>query len=133
MTFLLDTNIVIHIGDQEITTSERLATLTEPKRLSVVTVAELEGGIAAVPEQGAVRRAILSEMMLTFGVIALDTEITRAYARILAATGFSRSRILDRLIAATAIVHDLTLITMNGPDFRDIPGLKLEVWPRPAQ
>ena len=32
------------------------------------------------------------------------------------------------MIVATALVHDLTLVTMNGADFNDIAGLKLEVW-----
>jgi predicted nucleic acid-binding protein len=43
-----------------------------------------------------------------------------------------RSRILDRMIAAQAISTGITLITMNGDDFRDIPGLNLEVWPSPS-
>ena len=32
------------------------------------------------------------------------------------------------MIAATALAHDLTLITANGGDFTDIEGLKLMVW-----
>ena len=38
-----------------------------------------------------------------------------------------RSRALDLLIAATAPEHDLTLVTRNTDDYRDIPGLKLFV------
>lgn len=34
-----------------------------------------------------------------------------------------RSRILDLMIAATAIEHDLTLVTRNRADYSDIPRL----------
>lgn len=44
------------------------------------------------------------------------------------ATDFSRRRIIDRMIAAQALLHDATLVTMNGEDFKDIPGLKLLIW-----
>lgn len=33
------------------------------------------------------------------------------------------------MIAATALVHGLVLITLNGRDFTDVPDLDLEVWP----
>jgi hypothetical protein len=33
-----------------------------------------------------------------------------------------------RMIAATALVEGLTLITVNGEDFRDVPGLEFLVW-----
>lgn len=62
-------------------------------------------------------------------VIPLDRKVVNAYALVIARTGFSRRKILDRLIAATALVHDLTLATTNGEDFRDVPDLRLEVWP----
>ena len=55
----------------------------------------------------------------------------RAYTLIVSTLGYSRPLILDRMIAATALVHDLLLITMNGADFRDVPELKLEVWDLP--
>ena len=38
---------------------------------------------------------------------------------------------LDLRIAAVALVHDLTLVTHNTADFRNIPGVRLEDWLAP--
>jgi tRNA(fMet)-specific endonuclease VapC len=38
---------------------------------------------------------------------------------------------IDLWIAATALVHDLTLVTHNSRDFAQIPGLRLEDWLAP--
>ncbi len=35
---------------------------------------------------------------------------------------------IDLLIAATALVHDLTLVTHNTKDFARIPDLRIEDW-----
>ena len=51
-----------------------------------------------------------------------------AYSAIIGACGFSRRLIVDRMIAATAIARDLTLVTLNPRDFRGIPGLKVADW-----
>jgi predicted nucleic acid-binding protein len=38
---------------------------------------------------------------------------------------------MDLLIAATALIHDLTLVTHNTIDFRSIPDLRLSDWIAP--
>lgn len=130
MAWLLDTNVAIYLRDLEPTVSARVADLSGETALSLVTLVELEGGIDGTRDALG-RRAALDALLASMTVLALDRATVAAYATILRETGFSRPRILDRLIAATAIVHGLTLVTVNGADFRDIPDLNLEVWPAP--
>jgi tRNA(fMet)-specific endonuclease VapC len=40
-----------------------------------------------------------------------------------------RARALDLLLAATALEHDLTLVTGNTEDYSDIPGLRMHSRP----
>jgi tRNA(fMet)-specific endonuclease VapC len=37
----------------------------------------------------------------------------------------------DVMIAAVALVHNLTLVTHNTADFQRIPGLRLDDWLKP--
>ena len=37
----------------------------------------------------------------------------------------------DLMIASVALVYDLTLVTHNTADFRNIPGLRLDDWLTP--
>ena len=37
-------------------------------------------------------------------------------------------KLLDRMIAAQAIVHRASLVTMNASDYADIPNLSLVSW-----
>ncbi len=62
----------------------------------------------------------MSVLTLDFG----ESEIA-CYRRIVEANAFSRRKVADRMTAATALSHDLTLVTLNGRDFRDVPDLKL--------
>ena len=68
-------------------------------------------------------------MLSLFPVIDFDGDCADVYRDIVEACGYSRRKVIDRLIAATAISRDLTLISCNGKDFADIPDLSLEVWP----
>ena len=130
---LLDTSVAIYLRDQHLAIQERVAALSDNKAISLVTLVELEGGVVREPRYAAARRELLDALVRSVDILPFDQAIVSVYAEILGRTGFSRPRILDRLIAATAIVHDLTLVTINGPDFRDIPALKLEVWPAATQ
>jgi tRNA(fMet)-specific endonuclease VapC len=67
-------------------------------------------------------------MLEAMPTIAFDDECADAYAEILAAAGYSRRKLLDRMIAAQALVHKATLVTMNPPDFADVAGLDTFVW-----
>lgn len=130
---LLDTSIAVHLRDQEETTARRLAERSLAASISLITLVELEGGIAANPAHATDRRAALMVLLKRVIVLPFNQDVVDVYGRIIRTAGFSRPRILDRLIAATAIVNDIPLATINGPDFRDVPGLKLEVWAAPAQ
>lgn len=133
MRLLLDTNVAILVRDGDEYALTRFDVSVDDVVISLVTLIELEGGITSEIHCAVERRHGLERLLDWATVMPVDRFVVDAYADILRHTGFSRRKILDRLIASTAIVHDLTLVTTNGDDFRDIPGLALEVWPVPAQ
>ena len=53
----------------------------------------------------------------------------KPYGAIVASAGYSRRKLLDRMIVAQALAHRATLVTFNPEDFSDIPGLSSLVWP----
>ena len=133
MSVLIDTNVAIFLADDREEVKRRIGMLDDTPVISLITLVELEGGVYADHDLFLQRRRHLDELLVWARVMPCDRAVVRAYANIVASLGFARSRLLDRLIAATAIVHDLTLITTNGPDFANIPGLRLDIWPRPTQ
>jgi predicted nucleic acid-binding protein len=128
MTYMLDTNVAIHLRDRDEAIMDKLATLSGAVVLSVVTQIELEGGVYADPAKAGLRRPRLDAMLEALPVVAFDDAAAAAYRRILEAQGYSRRKVLDRMIAAQAIVHHATLVTRNPDDFRDVPGLHLLAW-----
>jgi len=133
MAVLIDTNIAILLRDREPRTTARIGTLGGDAFISIVTHVELEGGVVRKPALAATRRASLDVLLQSLVVLPFDQRSAAAYRAIVETAGFNRQRLLDRMIAATALVHDLPLITCNGGDFRDVPGLKLEVWENPEE
>jgi predicted nucleic acid-binding protein len=131
--YLIDTNIAIYLRDVEPTIASRVERLPVTPSISILTWVELEAGVHRDPANAAKRRANLDSLLALLPMLGLEGDTITAYGRIVAACGFSRQKIIDRLIAATALVNDLTLVTVNAADFRDIPGLRLEAWPAPGQ
>lgn len=122
--FLLDTNICIYLLNRpDRDTALRIAQRMEQCEfgevaLSAISAAELSVGGERRGE-GPTIKAFINE----FPVLAFDDECATHYA----AMPFRRAS-FDRLIAATALRHDLVVVTNNVADFADIPGLKVENW-----
>ncbi|CAN5531065.1 type II toxin-antitoxin system VapC family toxin [soil metagenome] len=128
MTHLLDTNIAIYLRDGDPVVTARIAALTGPVLLSIISLVELEGGVHREPREAGVRRARLDVMLDALPVLDFDREAADAYRMIVEVAGYSRRKILDRMIAAQALVHRAALVTRNAADFQDIPGLELIEW-----
>jgi len=128
VAYVLDTNVAIHLRDGDPTISARIAALDDAILLSIVTRVELEGGVYRDPADAPARRARLDTLLRAIPVLAFDDAAADAYAAIVASAGYSRRKLLDRMIAAQALVHRATLVTMNADDFRDIAGLETIAW-----
>jgi len=128
LSLLLDTNIAILLRDGDPHITAAVARAGEGVFLSIVTQVELEGGVYRDPAQAAVRRARLDVMLQSLPVAPFDEAAVLAYRAIVEAAGYSRRKLLDRMIAAQALVHHATLVTRNAADFADIPKLSLETW-----
>lgn len=126
--YVIDTNIAIGLRDRDVAMIRRVAGLGEDVLLSIVSRVELEGGVYRDPARAASRRQRLDLTLASLQVLPFDERAAAAYGAIVKTSGYSRRKILDRMIAAQALVADATLVTLNAADFSDIPGLKLLAW-----
>jgi len=94
--------------------------------LSAVSIGEIQAGIEITREQDTDKAAQieqwLKQVAATYNVLAMDAEIFRVWAKLMHRT--SETLYEDAMIAATALCHDLTVVTRNIADFRDF-GVKL--------
>ena len=133
MTHLLDANIIIAILKGKTngqSASRRLAELPADE-VAVCSVVEAELWHGAekyrVPQQ---RRDELRELLAPHDSLPFDSLCVPHYARIRHHLE-QEGQIIggnDLLIAATALAHDLTLVTNNAAEFRRVPGLRVEDW-----
>ncbi len=128
MSIPLDTNVAIHLRDGNGEVIAKITALEGAVLFSVVSRVELEGGVYRDSAQAPGRRPRLNAMLDILPILAFDDAAGDAYRTIVEAAGYSRRKLLDRMVAAQALVHRATLVTMNGEDVRDIPGLSLLEW-----
>jgi tRNA(fMet)-specific endonuclease VapC len=125
---LIDTSIAIGLRENVQNVGDRFAKLSDLPSLSIVSVVELEGGVAAAPEGRDTRRRSLDQLYANLDVLSFTEREAAAYRDIVSTVGFSRRLVIDRMIAATAITNRLALATLNPRDFGAIPGLEVEDW-----
>jgi predicted nucleic acid-binding protein len=129
LALLLDTGIVVDLVNRVEATTKRVHGV-DSLYLSVVSQVELETGLFMDGELDPVLRARRDAVLERVESLPFTEREVAAYAAIIAAMGFSRRLVVDRMIAATALAHGLTVATLNPRDFRAIPGLSLEDWAR---
>jgi toxin FitB len=136
--WILDTNVVselrkVRLGRANVRVA-LWADSVEPVDLylSVITVQELEIGVLLVerrdPTQGAVFRAWLDTQVLpTFAdrILPVDTAVAQCSAKLHVP---NPRPVRDCLIAATALVHGMTIVTRNVADFEPCGVRLLNPW-----
>jgi tRNA(fMet)-specific endonuclease VapC len=128
VAYLLDTNIAIHARDGTDTVLDKLVEHDGEVLLSALSLAELQRGLYRDPSVTALRQLRLQALLRALPVIPFDAAGAEAYGRIIAQCGWVRGRDFDRMIAGHAISTQSVLVTNNGADFRDIPGLTVADW-----
>ena len=133
MGVILDSSVWIDVERGRLSPRD-VASLTgdEPVYLAPPILAELEYGVhrAATDAQRAKRASALARIRKKPCLI-MDKDTGEMFGRIAAmldASGKpSTHRTHDLWIAASAIQHNLKVLTRNGSDFTDIPGLDVLV------
>mgnify|MGYP001602117289 CR=1 FL=1 len=126
MKYLLDTNILVeHIrGKKRI----EIDVLEKGSAISIITQAELYYG-AHKSNDPRKTLTIITRLLHDLGlrVQTLDEDIVSEFGKIKADIEIKGTRLedFDLLIAATAKVENLTLVTKNLKHFKRIAGLKL--------
>ncbi len=120
--FLLDTNVVSELRRVR-PHGAVLAWIAdvpdEQLFISAVTAGEIQAGIEITRGQDEPKarelEAWLDNVLASYGVLPMDTHAFREWGTLM--HGKSDTLSEDAMIAATALVHRLTVVTRNGSDF----------------
>ena len=136
--YLLDTNVVSELRKAKsgkadknvIAWAESIPVIN--LHLSVITILEIETGILLVerrdPAQGAVLRSWLnSHVFPAFSgrILAVDVSVAQCCAKLHVPDPRSDR---DAIIAATALIHGMTVVTRNTDDFESTGVKILNPW-----
>jgi predicted nucleic acid-binding protein len=124
MTYLLDTNVLSETRKRQpaASVSGWLASVPPDRlHLSVLTLGEIEQGIARIAGRGDRQQAAALEHWLREVETGFEDRVLSVTLPVAAAWGRQQHArplpVLDALIAATARVHGLTVVTRNVKDF----------------
>ncbi|MGG1948543.1 type II toxin-antitoxin system VapC family toxin [Trinickia sp. NRRL B-1857] len=125
--YLVDTNVVNEVRKRDRADKGVMAFFRQAAQkdadlyLSVVTVGELRRGVEIIRHRGDEHQATRLEKWLegvlgefASNILAVDEEIGQLWGRLRVP---HPEHSLDKLIAATALIHDLTVVTRNVDDF----------------
>jgi predicted nucleic acid-binding protein len=122
MAYLLDTNVVSELRKHEphgavLAWIEKIP--DDSLYVSAVTLGEIQSGIEMTREQNAAKaremELWLDEVAQSYNVLAVDASIFRRWGQLMHRQ--ADHHLEDALIAATALVRELTVATRNVDDF----------------
>ena len=117
--YLLDTNILIYfLGNNNLKAAGYV--IHENSYISVLTRMELLAGVKNKKDKSAI-----INLLEPLNTININNDIADIAADILSRLKRSERKYPDTLIAATALFHNLNLVTANIKDFNKIPNLKI--------
>lgn len=119
---LCDTNILIEFYKSNPQTIQELRRIgLNQLAISVVTQAELYYGALNKSELFRIKKHLLS-----MHVLPIDEKVSAEFLNLMESYSLSHKlSVPDALIAATALVHQIELYTLNTRDFQFIPSIKL--------
>ncbi len=133
MGILIDSSILIGFERRKLDLEAKiLGREDEEFFLSVITVSELLHGVwraKDIPIRSR-RTAFVEGVLKQFPIISIDPSIARIHAQIW--SGLESKGIMiglhDSWLAATCLVHGLTLVTANVREFTKVKSLRMENW-----
>ncbi|MFK5921925.1 MAG: type II toxin-antitoxin system VapC family toxin [Verrucomicrobiota bacterium] len=135
--YLLDTNVVSELRKKQ-HSSPRLRNWFKNVNasslfLSVVTIAEIQHGIELISKRDKIQAELLiqwkSRLQNSYQnldhLLSLDPDTAQQWGKLQSLRPLPA---MDAWLAATAIVHDLTIVTRNEKDFARLPIKLLNPW-----
>jgi len=125
--YLVDTNVISEIRKQSKANKGVCAFFREvvdknaPVFISVITVGELRRGVEMIRHRGDTRQANHLEKWLTAlleeyqdNILDINPDVAQLWGMLRAP---HHENAVDKFIAATALIYDLTVVTRNHKDF----------------
>ena len=139
MSLLLDTNVLSDLRrprpENALLFLWRDTVEAVPKYLSVISILEIEYGILRAEERQEQHAPALRRWMDDFilpvfndAILPVDVQVALACAKLQRIRTLPRN---DSLIAATALVHGLTVVTRNERDFSGLGVQIVNPWGKP--
>jgi tRNA(fMet)-specific endonuclease VapC len=128
--YLLDTDIIIYSMKGHPLVRQKLTEqINAVMRISMITLNELYYG-AYKSRQVSTNLAKIKMLENAFEAIPVNYESAEIFGLLKAQLESQGNRLddFDLLIAATAMAHNLTLVSNNLKHFQRIDGLKIETW-----
>ncbi|MFO7865550.1 MAG: type II toxin-antitoxin system VapC family toxin [Candidatus Aminicenantes bacterium] len=132
MSYLIDTDILIYSLKNDTQVKQKFKeNLNIPKSISVITYGELVYG-ARKSQHVEKNLPVVYRIAEIFPVLDINKPIMDIFGEIKCNLKRNGKIIqdMDILIAATALTHNLTLVTNNIRHFKNIPDLRIENWKR---